>query len=260
WGLELVAGRNLPAIPAEKEDRYVLINQKMVSELKYPSAQRAVGQHLLLEGRDVEIIGVVKDFQFTDLTMKLSPIMLRNRRPEFGYITVRVRGKDLAGAVSFMQDSWRRVNPGSKFEYEFFDEQVATLHAMMSDTAGVLGLLAFLAVTISCLGLLGMAAYTAETRRKEISIRKVLGSNAWQVLMMLSKGFLTLLGIAIVISVPAAILINNLWLQEFASRISISAGLILLNVAILLTLSFLIIVSQTWRVSTASPVTGLRME
>ncbi len=260
WGLELVAGRNLPAIPAEKDDHYMLINQKMVRDFNYPSAEMAVGQHLIVDGKEVEILGVVKDFQYMDVSRQIGPLMLRNRKNEFGYITVRVQGKDLPGTVAFLEGTWKKVNPASKFEFEFFDQQVSTLHSMMSDTAGVLGLLAFLAVLISCLGLLGMAAYTAETRRKEIGIRKALGSGVWQIILLLSRSYMVLLAVAVVISVPIAWLVNNLWLQEFASRISITTSILSINVLLLAALSFLIVLSQAWKVSIGNPARSLRTE
>jgi putative ABC transport system permease protein len=260
WKLQLIAGRNLPSTPADKDDRYMLINEKMVTDFRYPSAQRAVGQHVIVDGKDVEIIGVVKDFQFLDVSQQMEPLMLRNRKNEFGYITVSIRGKDLSGAVAFLQDTWKKVNPASKFEFEFFDQQVAMIHAIMGDTAGVLSLLAFLAVLISCLGLLGMAAYTAETRRKEIGIRKVLGSSVSQVVLLLSKNFMVLLAVAIIISIPVAILINNLWLQEFASRVAITPWMLLFNVLVLAVLSFSIVFSQAWKVSVANPAKSLRTD
>jgi putative ABC transport system permease protein len=258
--LKLIAGRNLPSIPAEKDDHYVLINEKMATDYRYPSAKAAVGQHLISNGKDLEIVGVVKDFQFLTVGRKMEPLMLRNRKNNFGYITVRVRGKDLSGAVAFLHDTWKKVNPSSKFEYEFFDQQVATIHAAMSDTAGILGLLSFLAVLISCLGLLGMATYTAETRQKEIGVRKVLGASVAQVIVLLSKGYMLLLAVAVAISLPVAILINQLWLQEFSSRISITPWVLLINVMILVAISFLIVGSQAWKVSTANPVRSLRSE
>jgi putative ABC transport system permease protein len=260
WGLQLVAGQNLPAIPGDKDDHFVLINERMAEDLHYGSAKQAVGQHLTVDRRDLEIAGVLKDFQFLDVTRRISPLMLRNRSSEFGYITVRVAGPGLAGTVAFLQDTWKKVNPSSKFEYEFFDQQLMTTHAMMSDTAGILGVLSFLAVLISCLGLLGMATYTAETRRKEVSLRKVLGSSVRGVILLLSKSFLVLLLIAVLISVPVALLINNMWLQFFASRISITPWIILVNVLALTSLSLIIIFSQAWKVSRANPAESLRME
>jgi putative ABC transport system permease protein len=186
--------------------------------------------------------------------------MLRNRKSEFGYVTVRIRGKNLAATVAFLQDTWKKVNPTTKFEYEFFDQQLSITHSMLSDTAGILSVLAFLAVLISCMGLLGMATYTAETRRKEISVRKVLGSSVFQIIILLSQGYMILLGIAVAIAVPVAYIVNNIWLQNFASRISIAPWDLLLDILALAAISFLIVLSQAWKISNANPAKNLRTE
>jgi len=130
----------------------------------------------------------------------------------------------------------------------------------MSNIAAILGVLALLAVIISCLGLLGMATYTAETRRKEISLRKVLGSSVSQVVFLLSRSFLIMLGIAVVISVPIAYFLNNIWLRFFVSRVRITPFILVANVLVLGAICFLIVFSQAWRVSTANPAKSLRME
>jgi putative ABC transport system permease protein len=121
-------------------------------------------------------------------------------------------------------------------------------------------LLALLAVVISCLGLLGMATYTAETRRKEISLRKVLGSSVPQVILLLSRSFMIMQAVAVIISVPIAYFLNNIWLQFFVSRVRITPGILLGNVLTLTSICFLIVLSQAWRVSTANPATSLRAE
>jgi putative ABC transport system permease protein len=260
WGLQLVAGRNLPAIPADKEDHAVLINERMAARLKYPSPKQAIGNHLIVGGNDAEIVGVVKDFQFLEVMRGIEPLMLRNRKSEFGYASIRLQGNDLPGALAFLQDTWKKVNPSTKFEYQFLDQQLLTTHSLMSDTAGVLGVLALLALIISCLGLLGMATYTAETRRKEIGVRRVLGSGVSQVIFLLSRGYIILLTIAVLIAVPLAIILNNLWLQFFVSRVSIDPWMLGIDIAMLALISFLIVFSQAWKVSTANPVESLRAE
>ncbi len=261
WGLQLVAGRNLPAIADDSVDHYILINEKMAGDLRYGSARQAVGRHLIMaDKKDVEIVGVVRNFQFLDMSRGIEPLMLRNRKTEFGYVTVRLQGKDPMGTVAFLQDTWKKVNPTSKFEYEFFDQELLITHVVMSDIAGILGVLALLAVVISCLGLLGMATYTAETRRKEISLRKVLGSSVPQVILLLSRSFLVMQAIAVVISVPIAYFLNNIWLRFFVSRVTITPWILLANVLVLTAICFLIVFSQAWRVSTANPAKSLRSE
>lgn len=260
WNLKWVAGKNFPSIPVNKDDRYIVVNEKLVNDLKLGSPQQAVGQHLLLGKLDVEIAGVVKNFQFLDVTRQMEPLMLRNRKTEFGYVTVKVEATDVASTLASLQATWKEVNPASKFEYEFFDQQLRITHAMMSDTAGILSVLSILAVLISCLGLLGMATYTVETRKKEIGVRKVLGSSVMQVLVLLSRSFVSLLAIAIVVSVPVAIIINNLWLRSFPSRVTMSPLLLFADCLMIVLISLMIVLSQVWGVSRLNPVNSLRSE
>lgn len=260
WGLKLAAGKNLPEIASANGEQYMLINEKMVSAFKYPSAAAAIGQRILIDGNNVEIVGVVKDFQFLEVNRGIEPLMLRNRPGTFGYITVRIAAQQAAETVAFLQAVWKKVNPDTKFEYEFFDSQVHMFHSMLSDAAAIIGFLAFLAVLVSCLGLLGMAVYTAETKRKEVGIRKVLGSGMLQIIFQLSKGFLLLLGIAVVAATPVAYILNNMWLQSFASRVSISPAVLLTGIAMLGLISLLIVCSQAWRAWRINPVKSLRTE
>ena len=260
WGLQLIAGKNFPTIGADSVDHAIVINQKMAADLHYGSPQQAVGRHLILSGGDAEIIGVVRNFQFLDLSRGIEPLMLRNRKKEFAYITVRLQGSDPMNTVSFLQDTWKKVNPTSRFEYEFFDQELLITHVVMSNIAAILSTLALLAVIISCLGLLGMAAYTAETRRKEISVRKVLGSSVPQVIFLLSRSFLVMQGIAVLISVPIAYLLNNMWLRMFVSRVQITPLILLANVLILAAICFLIVFTQAWRVANLNLSKSLRAD
>jgi putative ABC transport system permease protein len=260
WGLQLIAGKNLPAIPVATGEQYVLINEKMVAAFKYPSAAAAVGQRVLIDNNNVEIAGVVKDFQFLDVTRAVQPLMLRNRPAEFGNITIKIQGSDIPNTLAYLQTVWKQVNPDTKFEYEFLDQQMLMTYSMLQDIAGIIGVLAFLAVFISCLGLLGMATYTAETRQKEMGVRKVLGSSVAQIIFLLSKGFMLLLGIAVIITTPLAYMLNSMWLNFFASRVSISPAILFASIASLVFICLTIVVSQGWRASRVNPVKSLRTE
>lgn len=260
WGLQLVAGRNLPELPTDSNETFLLINEKMVSAYQYPSAAAAIGQRLQVDGHTLEIIGVVKDFNFLSADRGVQPLMLRNRKKEFGYVTIRIAAASPTETVNFLQAAWKLVNPASKFEYEFYDQQILFFHSMLSVASKVIGFIAMLAVIISCLGLLGMATYTAETRQKEIGIRKVLGSSGLQIIFLLSKSFLGLMLLAIMIATPIAFFLNNMWLQFFANRINISAGVLIMAVMALFSISILIVFSQAWRVSKYSPIITLRSE
>ena len=260
WDIKLVAGKNLPVIAPDSIDHYVLINEKMVSAFGYPSAAAAVGEHISLDDHSVQVAGVVKDFQYLEVTRGIEPLLLRNRKREFGYVTVRIAASNEASTVQFLQTVWKKVNPDTKFDYVFFDDQLHEFHAMLSDAASIIGFLAVLAVSISCLGLLGMALYTAETRRKEVGIRKVLGSGVMQIVFLLSKSYVVLLGIAIMIATPVAYMLNNVWLQFFASRISISPLILLAGIGGLSCICLCIVGLQAWNVSSLNPVKSLRTE
>lgn len=259
-GLQLVAGKTFPAIPDTSGEHYVVVNETMVKDFHYGSVGSAIGQRLLLEGNTVEIIGVVKDFQFLDVTRSIQPLALRNRPGTFGVAAVKISGANTAGTIAFLEKTWKEVNPNTKFEYQFLDEQLLFTHSMLSDVAKIFGALSLLAVFISCLGLLGMATYTAETRAKEISIRKILGSSVSQIILLLTKGFVKMLLIATLIALPAAYFINNMWLQFFAYRVSVSAWVLLLSVLIMFALSLLTVFSQSWHAAFANPVKNLKRE
>jgi putative ABC transport system permease protein len=259
-GLKLLAGKTFPEIPDTTGESYIVVNETLVKDWHYASLNAAIGQSVLMEGNTVEIIGVVKDFQFTDVTRNVSPLTLRNRPKIFGVAAVKISGTNTAATVAFLEKTWKQVNPNTKFEYEFLDEQILFTHSMLSDIAKILGALSLLAVFISCLGLLGMATYTAETRAKEISIRKIVGSSVSQIMVLLTKGFVKLLLIATVIALPAAYLLNNMWLQFFAHRVSVSVLILLLSVLVMFVLSMLTVFSQSWRAAFANPVKNLRRE
>jgi putative ABC transport system permease protein len=260
WDIKLVAGKNLPELPSSTSENYVLINETMVKDFKYGSPNAAVGQKVIIDGNNVEILGVVKDFQFLDVTQKMGPLALRNRPNTFGFANVKISGRNTAETLAYLEKTWKTVNPNTKFEYEFLDQQLFFVHSMLGDVARILSVLSFLAVLISCLGLLGMATYTAETRTKEIGVRKVLGSSVWQIVVLLSKGYLKMLLIAIVIATPLAYLLNNLWLDFFTYRVSIGFEILSLSIFILLIISVVTVFSQSWRAARVSPIKSLRTE
>ena len=158
------------------------------------------------------------------------------------------------------ETKWKEVNPATKFEYEFFDQELLGVHTVFSNIASILGFIAFLAVIISCLGLLGIATYTSEVRRKEIGLRKILGSNLSEIIFLLSKNYIYLISISVIIAIPIAYFLNNAWLNFFPSRVSISVMTILLSIIFLLGISVLIVFSQSWRVARSNPVDALKAE
>jgi putative ABC transport system permease protein len=260
--IPLVAGKTFTAVAGESNKNYVVINEKAVKAFHFDSPHDAIGEIIHAEDDSVklQIIGVVKDYNHQVLVAQIEPMALRYDPSRFSLLQVKYSG-NRADAVKTIEAAWSKVNPSIKLDYKEFEEEVKMFYkTVFSYFVSIIGVIAFMAITIACLGLLGMATYTTETRMKEISIRKVLGSSDRALVMLLSKGFFALLVIAIAIAVPAAWFLNNLWLELIAYRTSLSASVIGTGVIILIVLGGLTIGSQTLRAAFSNPVDSLKNE
>jgi putative ABC transport system permease protein len=259
--LTLVAGRNFLPVFSTDREQAVILNEKAVRELGFGAPLDAVGQVIVLgENSEVRIIGVVKDYQFDFLWRPIGPLVLQFDPAQFRFANVRFRENDRAAALAFLKATWRKFDRLHSFEYQFFDEQVEGNYRDFKDLIGIIGLTASLALIIACLGQLGMVSYSMQARVKEIGIRKVLGATVSQVVLLLSKDFVKLILVAIVVAAPAAWLINNLWLQAIANRVAFYWWIIGLGILSTLALALATIGSQTIKAALANPVEVLRYE
>lgn len=261
--LKLIAGNPLPMI-GESSDRLVLVNEDFVKKMGYKHASEAIGETFETKwGKEiVEVTGVVQDFRFRLLLNddKIGPLVMRNSRDQFQYINVKVSSSDLMGTVAKLEQKWKKVDPTHQFRYEFFDDQLASTHKGIFDLVSIIGFIAFLAIVIACLGLLGMAIYTAERKKKEVGIRKVMGAEDMSIAFLLSKEFLKMLAISICIGAPLSYVINNMWLQVLPNRVEFGLGTVFTGTFILLLLGMLTIGSQTIKASRNNPIDSLRSE
>jgi putative ABC transport system permease protein len=168
---------------------------------------------------------------------------------------------DFESASTSVEKAWLSVNPDTKIEIREFEVEMREIYELLFGTlVRVLGFVSILAVIISCLGLLGMATYAIETRRKEIAVRKVLGSSNASLVYILSKGFMTVLLISVLLSVPAAYFINTLWLENFAYHVTVDFLTIALGILILAVFGLFTIGSQTIQAIFVNPVDNLKSE
>jgi len=258
--IQLVAGKNFDSQNVEHNKKSILLNEEAVKEFQFTSPHDAVGEILYLQedSSRYEIIGVIKNYNHQMMVSKLEAMALRYDPEQFKMVQVKYTGPH-DEAVKNIEAAWARINPTLKVDYKDFDEEVRSFYkTVFSDFVSIIGIIAFMAIVISCLGLLGMATYLTETRMKEISIRKILGSSDRALVVLLSKGFFMLLIFAIVLAVPIAWLINNMWLEQIAYRTELNFNVIALGVLILILLGGITIGSQTVRAAFANPVDNLK--
>jgi len=257
-GMQMVAGRSFSKNYGDEYPK-IILNEAAVklTHLKDP-----VGKTIKYNDQPRQIIGIVKDFHFESLHEPVKPcfISLEGQGNVWDKIMIRIKGGQQPETISAIQHLYESFNPGFPFDYNFLDE--AYQEQYLTETrVGVLSkYFAGLAILISCLGLFGLAAFTAQKRRKEIGIRKVVGASVSNVVMMLSKDFLKLVIISVLIAFPLAWWEMNTWLQSFAYRINIGADVFLMAGASIILVTLLTISFQSIKAAVANPVVALRSE
>lgn len=260
--IKLLAGNFFKPENGELNKNSIVINLTGVNKMQFKTPLDAIGEELIIENDSTRktIIGVVSDYNHRDLTQKIGPMALMYDPSQLNLLQIRYAGT-YENASKSLEKAWATVNPGLKIDYKEVESEINQFYEIVfGDIVKVLTFVSFLAILISCLGLLGMATYTTETRIKEISIRKVLGSSSAALVLLLSKGFLTMLGLAVLIGVPAAFFVNNLWLELMAYHTSVNLPVIAMGVGVLLLFGALTIGSQTIRATFVNPVDNLKSE
>ncbi len=266
-GLHVLAGRNFSKDFSTDKDHAFILNETAVKEFGFGTPQQALGQKLNWEKwekdslnpvKKGEVVGVVKDFHYKSLHEKVAPLVMQ-LLPEYYKMAVKVKTAELDKAVAFIKATWSKY-VGAPLDYSFLDESFDTMYKAEDKLGSLLLIFTIMAILIGCMGLFGLAAFSAEQRIKEIGIRKVLGASVFNITAMLSKSFVRMVLIASVIAFPIAWWAMNKWLEDFAYRTNISwwifiaAGVLAIAVA-LITVSF-----QAIKAAIANPVKSLRTE
>lgn len=259
-GLTLVAGKFFDKEAGSSNKNFIVINEEAVKEFKLGTPADAIGQTLTVryDSTEFQVIGVLKNYHHELFSETLHPLGLRYNPAEYSLLQISYAG-DLDAAKKSVEKAWRNSNPGLKVEVKEFKAEMGVLYEIIFGTlVKILGFISMLAIIISCLGLLGMATYTIQTRKKEIAVRKILGSSNKSLVFILSKGYLTILAIAILISVPAAYFINTQWLNMFAVHVNFDILTISTGVLILSIFGMFTIGSQTFQAAFVNPVDNLK--
>ncbi|GAB3772014.1 ABC transporter permease [Spirosoma horti] len=258
YGMKVIAGRNFDAKLGEKDA--VVFNRTGIRQLGFTNPEQALGKKIDFWGDILTIVGVVDDFHQQSLRAAYEPLILRLDPGVNGQLSIKLADGKSSQAIAVVQQAWARYFPTDPFAYSFLDERYDKQYRADERFGQVFGFFSLLAVVVGCLGLLGLATFTAQQRTKEIGVRKVLGASVGSIVTLLSKDFLKLVLIAIVIASPIAWYAMNRWLQDFANKITIDwwmfvlAGMFAIAIA-LLTVSF-----QSIKAALMNPVKSLRSE
>lgn len=264
-GIKPVAGRLFSKeFPADTSFRMIL-NQEAIKQIGFKNEQDAIGKSVWIDWQGEsyrwEIVGVVKNFHFKDLHSEIEPYGFQlNNRPQYNYLIAHAKADNISNVLTSIEDAWHRLNPNEPFEYNFLDDDFQKNYEADVRLAGIVKNFTIIAILISCLGLFGLATFSAEQRTKEIGVRKVLGASTGNVVGLLSKDFLKLVLIAIVIASPITWFVMNKWLQDFAYRTSISWTVFVITALLAGSIALFTISFQSIRAALANPVKSLRTE
>ncbi len=263
YKIPLAWGKNFSSDPSLNGKEYI-INESLAKELlkdnSKASMQSLIGKHFGFDSLG-SIIGIAKDFNFNSLHYKIETLYMFSQKDwGFSNISVKINGNQTKDALAYIQSVWKKTFPDHPFEYQFLDEHFADVYRSDSQVSTIVGVLAVLAIIISCLGLFGLASYSAERRVKEVGIRKVLGASVQNIVTMLSKDFLKYVLISAIIALPLAWLSIYKWLQDYAYRINLSWWIFAAAVLIAIIIAFITISFQAIKAAIANPVKSLRTE
>lgn len=261
YQIDLVAGRNFsPDFPADEKEAF-LVNEAAVKEFAWGSPKQALGKKIEWGGgKSGRVIGVVKDFNYSSLHDKIKPAIIHIFPGWQGFVTLRVKTDHLKTTLGDIEKTWKNVTGDSPFKYTFLEEDFDALYKAEQNMRSILGVFTFLSVFVACLGLFGLASFTIRQRYKEIGIRVVLGASVTGITQLLSKDFIKLVLISILIALPVSWYMVHKWLQNFEYRISISWWFFALAALLALLIAFATVSIQAVKAAMANPVKSIRTE
>jgi putative ABC transport system permease protein len=263
-GFQLLNGRSFSK-DFTADSSGIILNETAVKQLGY-KVRNAVGKKILFDmGKfkgSLQIVGVVKDFNFESLhnpiqSYGFTTSTFANR---YGYFIASLNADNYAAVLKKIERAWVKLNPAVPFEYSFLDQDFQRNYEKEQRTSSIVSYFTIIAILIACLGLFGLSAFFAEQRKKEIGIRKVLGATVRQVTLLLSKDFIHLVSVAVLIASPLAWWAMNKWLQAFAYRIDISWWMFVLAGFIAVVIALVTVSFQAIKAAMANPVKSLRTE
>jgi putative ABC transport system permease protein len=258
--VSLIAGRDFDVNLASDSSEAFIVNRAAMDRMGFKDPEQAVGKRMNYGGRTGRIIGVTEDFHFESLHQSIMPIVFVVTQGRAGSMVFRINQKNQQEVLAYLEEEWKTLRAGFPFTSFFVEDQFSEQYQEEDRLSSVVNYFSLLAIIIAALGLLGLASFTAERRFKEIGIRKVMGANVRQILILLTKNFTLLVVIGFVLAIPIAWFTMSQWLESFAYQVDIGIGPFLWAGGLAILLAWLTISWYAYRAATRNPIDALRQE
>ncbi len=260
FGLTLLAGKSFPDDLWQRE-RHIIVNEEFLHHHRIARPTDAIGKLYQIDGKDVEVIGVVKNFHYASLNYPIGKFIFRTDPSQYQYASLQVVSDDAFRMFTDFEDLWKTLPTQKKFSGEYFETELNHAYEMYQSLLKIVGFLGLLAITISLLGMLGMVVYTAETKTKEVGIRKVMGADVKNIIHLLSRDYLKMMVWAVFFAVPTTAFLLHMLLPSIQYySVTLSVWDVVLSVLILFGLGITTIISQTYKTAMTNPATTLRAD
>lgn len=260
YNIEVVAGRGFSRDFPTDSMKALIVNEAAVASYGYSSPQDAIGKRFSQWGREGEVVGVIRDFHTRSLRQQIKPLALRIAHNDATLISLHIDAQNVSGTLADLEKQWNSLAPQRPFEYFFLDEAFDKQYRDETRFGNLFVCFASLSIFIACLGLFGLATFTAQQRTKEIGIRKVLGATVTSVLGLLSRDFLKLVFIGFLVAIPTAWYGLDRWLDNFAYRINVGVGVFIAAGLASALIALATVIWQSLRAALANPVDSLKDE
>jgi putative ABC transport system permease protein len=261
YGLKLLAGKNIQRTASKDQNMEFLVSELTTQEAGYSSPQEAIGKSMDLEGDKGHIVGVVNDINIYSLHRQPYSISYVITSIEnHNHLSVRLFPQNISSTIAYIQETWKKMVPYYPLDYFFLDASFEQMHIADKKMSELFSVFAVLAIFVACLGLFGLAAYTAEQKTKEIGVRKILGASVSNIYLLLSWEFLKWVALANILAWPVAYYAMHKWLQNFVFRVNIGWEIFLISAGVALVISVLTVSFQSIKAAVANPVDSLRYE
>ncbi len=260
YGIEFLDGPNFLPDSEGNQRQSVVLNQAALDAFGWDDPNDKV---IEIGSRKINVVGVIKDFNYESLRMEIQPILHYHRAPSNAihqYITVKAAQKDYGQLLPILEEKWEILEPGQPFTYFFMDEELAQLYANEDRLLKMVSTFTSVSIFIACLGLFGLSSFVIEKRKKEIGIRKVLGATVGKIIWMVSNSFTKLIFMGFEIGTPIAYYLMDLWLQDFAYHIDFSVKVLLITLVAIIFIAWLTVSVKSIKAATVNPVKSLKEE